>query len=425
MKTYNKLLVGTLSTALIFGLISPIALFAATTPSFGQATSYAILGSTYTNTSAGTTVNGDIGFTTGPAVVPGGLHTNYGSGAPYATAGVDQGNALSALNSQSCTFTFPAGAVNLSTDTTHGTIGVYAPGVYCSSAAMDIGGPLSLNGNGTYIFRSVGAFTTTAGAIVTLNGASACDVFWTPSAATTLAANTTFAGSVISNAGITIGANTTWAGRSLAFGGTVTTDTNTINAPTCATVSVSTTASSTPPTPGILHIVKMVVNNNLGTSTASMFNLHVKLSGVDVAGSPQLGTSAGTSYLLSAGTYNVSEDTNPSYAQSFSGDCDSSGNVVLPTGLDRVCTITNDDITPIVPIVVATSTPPVVLVATTTVSVIVPPVVISPIVFSSPGFPSTGLPPKEDNILWSMIILFGIVTLVSASLLRVIRIYKI
>lgn len=230
------------SVSFALSLIVPMTALAATTPSLGTAASYAVLGSTYTNTSA-TTINGSVGFTTGPAVAPVGTHASYGSGAPYATAGTDQGSALSSLASQACTFTFPGGAINLSADTTHGPIGVYTPGVYCSSGAMDVGGPLTLNGNGTYIFRAVGALTTTAGAVVTLSGASACDVFWTPSAATTLAANTTFAGTVISDAGITVGANSMWQGLALSFGGTVTTDTDIITAPTCST------PAPTPPAP--------------------------------------------------------------------------------------------------------------------------------------------------------------------------------
>lgn len=316
---------------------SSIPVFAAATPNMGLATTYAVLASTYTNTVVGTTINGDIGFTTGPAVVPGGAHINYGSGAPYATAGSDQTIALSALASQLCTFTFAPGAINLSTDITHGPAGVYTPGVYCSVGAMDVGGPLTLNGNGTYIFRSVGALTSTAGSVVTLNGASACDVFWTSTEAATLAANTTFVGTVISDAGITIGANTLWVGRALAFGGTVTTDTNTITAPTCASL------------PATLHIIKNVINNNGGLATAPLFNLHVKLAGVDVVGSPAVGAAIpGTTYSLSAGTYKISEDVNIGYTQSFSGDCDATGNITLAAGDDKTCTITNDDIAPLV-----------------------------------------------------------------------------
>ena len=93
---------------------------------------------------------------------------------------------------------------------------------------------------------------------VTLNGASAGDVFWTPSAATTLGANSTFIGTVIDDAGISIGNAVTWLGRALAFGGTVTTDTDTITVPT---------------TPARLHVIKQVVG---GTATPASFNLHVK-----------------------------------------------------------------------------------------------------------------------------------------------------
>ena len=215
---------------------APAAVYAATTPVLGAAETYSVLASTYTNTTA-TTINGDVGFTTGPAVTPTGTHTNYGSGAPYAMAGADQGAALSSLNSQPCTFTFAPGAINLSTDITHGAAGVYAPGVYCSAGAMNIGGALTLSGNGTYIFRPSGALTSTTGSVVSLSaGAVACDVFWTPTQATTLAANTTFVGTVIDDAAITVGANTTWTGRGLSFGGTITTDSDTITALICAVV---------------------------------------------------------------------------------------------------------------------------------------------------------------------------------------------
>lgn len=208
-----------------------------TTPSFGAASTYSILSSTYTNTTAGTTVNGDIGFTTGPAVVPTGTHTNYGSGAPYSTAGTNQGSVLSNLASQPCTFTFANGPIDLATDTTHGPIGVYTPGVYCTgaSSAASIGtAGITLSGSGTYIFRVNGALTTVDSSHVTLAGASACDVFWTPTAATTLGSNSTFVGTNIDASGITVGANTNWTGRALAFGGTVSTDTDTIAVPTCA-----------------------------------------------------------------------------------------------------------------------------------------------------------------------------------------------
>lgn len=99
-----------------------------------------------------------------------------------------------------------------------------------------------------------------------------------------------------------------------------------------------------------LHVVKIVINDDGGTSVAADFNLHVKSSGVDVSGSPTVGTGApGTLYDIIAGTYTVSEDVNASYTSSFSGDCDSSGNVTLLAGDDKTCTITNNDILVTIP----------------------------------------------------------------------------
>lgn len=419
MKKFNgNLITATLAILLVLGMAESTPVLAATTPVLDSVATYGILASTYTNTSAGTTINGDIGFTTGPAVTPSGAHPNYGPGAPYSTAGTNQGTILSSLNSQLCTFTFPAGAVNLSTDITHGTAGVYTPGVYCSSGAMDVGGPITLSGSGTYIFRVGGALTSTAGAIVSLSGASACDVFWTPTQAVTLAANTTFVGTVIDDAGITVGANTTWTGRALAFGGTVTTDTDTISTPICAIVIPSTPAPApATPSPATLHVIKKVVNNNGGIATPSLFNIHVKLSGSDVVGSPAAGVVApGTSYSLVAGTYVVSEGENTSYVKSFSGDCDSSGTVILTAGSDKTCTITNTDIAAVVKPVVAPVIPVVApVVVKTTIAPVITPTIIKPVTVTVttkpvptpvPGLPSAGLSPENNS--WDILLPTGI-----------------
>ncbi len=51
--------------------------------------------------------------------------------------------------------------------------------------------------------------------------------------------------------------------------------------------------------------------------------------------------SQGVSTSMSAGTYTVSETTDSSYIQTFSGDCNSSGSITLVGGQSKVCTITN------------------------------------------------------------------------------------
>jgi len=229
-------------------LAGPTTAFAATatTPVLGKTLTFGILSSTYTNTAVGTTINGDLGYTTGPAVLPTINGTKYVAESTYNQAGLDQATALAELNSQSATFTFAPGAIDLASDTTHGAIGVYTPGVYSITGAANIGGggTITLNGAGTYIFRMDGALNTSADSkVIYINGASPCDIFWTPTQATTLGANSTFVGTDIDASGITIGSTVTWTGRALAFGGTVSTAADTITVPDCAATETSAVAT--------------------------------------------------------------------------------------------------------------------------------------------------------------------------------------
>ncbi|WP_432714354.1 ice-binding family protein [Pedobacter sp.] len=230
---------GFVSLLLAIVFIAPTA-SAATSPGLGAAGTFVILSETYTNTASGTTINGNLGYTTAPAVNPTVNGNSHSVDSTYNQAGIDQGTALSNLNSQPCTFNFPPGNIDLASDETHGDVGVYSPGVYCITGAASIGGGgmITLDGPGTYIFRMDGALTTSANSRVVLaNGASACNVWWTPTQATTLGANSTFAGIDIDAAGITIGDSVNWTGRALAFGGTVSTVRDTITAPNCSTSS--------------------------------------------------------------------------------------------------------------------------------------------------------------------------------------------
>lgn len=350
MKNLKKFSIALSSFVFILSFVGVINVSAATTPSMGSAATYSVLNNTYTNTVAGTTINGDVGFTTGPAVAPLGTHTNYGSGAPYSTAGTDQANALSNINNQVCTFTFANGAIDLATDTTHGPIGVYTPGVYCtgSASAASIGtAGITLNGSGTYIFKINGALTTVANSNVSLSGgASACDVFWAPTSATTLGANSTFTGTNIDASGITIGSNVTWTGRALAFGGTVTTNADTITAPSC---------SSPTPTPTPV--------NGAWTDWSSC----------NVTACGQTGTQTRSC-------------TNPSPANGGTS-C---------SGFDNQSCSTPACPTTPAPVV----TPPV---------VVVPPSAIAPVV--TPTLPQTGFPPEEKNTPWNVIIPAGIIVM--------------
>ncbi|MEP7321250.1 MAG: ice-binding family protein [Saprospiraceae bacterium] len=93
------------------------------------------------------------------------------------------------------------------------------PGVYSIAAAGSISGTLILNAQGNpnavFIFKFGGAFSTAAGASVTLiNGASANNVFWIAEGAIPMAAGTNMQGTLIAhNGAISMGAIGTLVGR--------------------------------------------------------------------------------------------------------------------------------------------------------------------------------------------------------------------
>lgn len=326
MKILNKnLILGVTTACFVLGFAGPLAALAATTPSLGDATTFGALAGTYTN-SAATTINGDLGYTTGPGVPPtisGG--TSYVATGIYSQGGIDQNAALSVLSAETCNYNFGS-ATDLSL-----LPQPLLPGVYCIVGAASIGtGGITLSGNGTYVFRINGALTTVAGSVVSLiNGASACNVFWTPTAATTLGANTTFIGTDIDASGITVGSTVKWTGQALAFGGTITTNADTITVPTSCVA---------PANPATLHVIKLVVG---GTAVPSNFTVSVKNASSSVNVSAPGAAAPGTAYSLAADTYTVSEGANASYVQSFVGACDASGNVTLAAGQDAICTVVN------------------------------------------------------------------------------------
>ena len=89
--------------------------------------------------------------------------------------------------------------------------------------------------------------------------------------------------------------------------------------------------------PARLTVTKIVVNDNGGTLEAGDFPLFV--NGV--------GVTSGVEIPVSAGTHTVSENNEAGYIATFGGDCDVNGNITLALGEVKSCTITNDDISPL------------------------------------------------------------------------------
>lgn len=227
----------------LFALAPAGAALAATAPPLGTAGTYAIVSSTFTNanTAPQTIVNGDVCYTTGPVTPP--LTVTGLTSTPCLPAvGTDQALALANLNGQACT-SLGAGAVALDSIVIGANPpGTIPPGCYSSGGAMNVTAStvVTLSGAGVYVFRPGGALDTAANSAVLLTaGACASDVFWAPGGAATIGANAAlsaspnFAGNIIDAAGITIGHFANVTGRMLAYGGTVTTDADTITVPVC------------------------------------------------------------------------------------------------------------------------------------------------------------------------------------------------
>ncbi len=333
---------------------------AATSPALGAEGTFAIVSSTYTNTlNAGleTAIIGDTCYTTGPATAP----ISYSSvpSTPCAPAtGTAQTAALADLNAQAnavtCTNLGPTATLNAVDVDGAGPLppGTFPPGCYKTDTTMNItlGTTVTLSGAGTYIFRPGGALTTGANSKVVLaDGASSCDVFWAPIGATTLGANAatsatpTFVGTIFQDAlnafDATLGHFAHLQGRVLAFGRTVTTDSNTIDS-TCLVAPVTPVGGGGRGNDASINVVKVVINDNGGTKKVSDFPLFVNDTPV---------VSGETNYFPApADAYWITETKNPNYVQSFSGDCDRNGSLGAYAGDNYFCVITNDDIGPTV-----------------------------------------------------------------------------
>lgn len=226
----------------------------------------------------------------------------------------------------------------------------FTPGLYKWNTDVLISSDVTLSGgqNDTWIFQIVGDLNIASGGsvptgvkVLLVGGANASNVFWQVGGATgaTLGTYSTFNGNILSAKQIIMQTGAVFSGRALADT-QVTLDANTVSIPTT------------------LHVIKKVINSSGGVATSSDFIVYVKKFGINVLGSPSLGLDdPGTSYVLSPGTYTISEDSNPLYLISFSGSCDSGGNVTLFLGDNKTCIITNTDVPVVVPVVEPISPP--------------------------------------------------------------------
>lgn len=201
-----------------------------TTPTFGDAKSFAVLAyATITNT-GNTVITGDMGVSPGTAIT-GFLPGVIVDGAQFSGAASRAGAAQTSANAL---YTDLKTRTTDVTDLTGKDLGslTLKPGIYKFSSSVGITGTLTLddtgNPNAVFIFQ-IGSTLTTASAskVVMKSGGKGPNVFWQVGSSATLGTTTTFVGNIIAYAAITMTTSATTTGRLIALTEAVTFDTNT------------------------------------------------------------------------------------------------------------------------------------------------------------------------------------------------------
>jgi hypothetical protein len=235
------------STLLIAGMLSAAPAAGAATGKVGLATAaaYSVLGGqTVTNTGP-SVLGANVGVSPGTAI------TGF---PPGITHGVKHAADAVALQAQAdLTIAYDDAAGRPGGADIHAAVAgatVLSPGVYTASSALNLGGTLTLNGQGdpqaVFIFQIGSALTVDSFTRVLMSGgAQACNVFWQVTSSATVGTNSAFKGTIMALTSIAVQTGTTVEGRALARNGSVTLDNNVFTAPGCDTTSSSSAAGST------------------------------------------------------------------------------------------------------------------------------------------------------------------------------------
>jgi len=325
MKNFNRLLGGVAALSLALSFVGPIpTVHAALAPGFlGVAATFSVFGDAGIIGGAAATVWGDAGENAfGDGSVSGQQAGTY-----YPAANIPVVAAISSAYG-ALAAEVPTGSVDLSTPTSVG------PGVYTVSSST-FNQTLTLTGAGTYVFqRATDIAQTAGGTMVLAGGACASNVYWRTGTGMTFAAAGNIEGTIIAGSAITFANSAlTFKGRALA-GTNVDLGGITITEPVCAVPPAPASAST-----GTINVVKVVVNDGGGTKTVADFPLFINGSFVASGDTNVVGTTSNQAYQ-----YDVTETNDPNYTRTFSGDCNSLGQVFLNPFENKVCIITNNDV---------------------------------------------------------------------------------
>jgi hypothetical protein len=131
-------------------------------------------------------------------------------------------------------------------------------------------------------------------------------------------------------------------GYTATFGGDCTAA-GVVNVPASGTATCTITNDDNDIPPGTLTVTKIVTNDDAGTSVVTDFSFMV-----DGGAATAFEADGSNDVSVAAGPHVVTEPAVAGYDPgTFSGDCDASGNVVVPSGGTATCTITNNDSEPV------------------------------------------------------------------------------
>jgi hypothetical protein len=253
---------------------------AATSPSLGAATSFAVLAATAVTNVPTSAIIGDVGLSPAAGSYYTGLTAAQVTGKIYAVDATGPGGSVNdptlltnAQHDNTVAFGALSAAPNVActapdwTGTTKDLAGLtLVPGVYCADV-FTLSGTLTLdaagNANGVWIFRAAAAsaaLTTSPGVgakVQFLNGiGSSCNVWWKVASSATIGSGTTFIGNILALTSISLGTGASLNGRALAQTGAVTLESNQINS--ACVVTVVTTVNGTITTITVTGIVSLI-----------------------------------------------------------------------------------------------------------------------------------------------------------------------